>query len=146
MVHALREARRVLVHDGALIDTRPVTVPTVIEVSVRDRWVAAFELDGSPGLADDEAVRRAIESVVCSGDLVLEVQASFVSMLYWDSAAELYAQAKEIGFRRFVAPSDDDLAKVEELMREGGGEARIRLQDQMIVERYRRTERPRRAG
>lgn len=135
-----------LVHDGALIDTRPVTVPTVIEVSVRDRWVAAFELDGSPGLADDEAVRRAIESVVSSGDLVLEAQASFVSMLYWDSAAELYAQAKEIGFRRFVAPSDDDLAKVEELMREGGGEARIRLQDQMIVERYRRTERPRRAG
>src|SRR6188474_3204567 len=145
MVHALREARRVLVQDGALIDTRPVTVPTVIEVSVRDRWIAVFELDGSPGLADDEAVRRAIESVVSSGDMVLEAHASFVSMLYWDSAAELYAQAKEIRFRRFVTPSDDDLAKVEELMREGGGEARIRLQDQMIVERYRRTERPRRA-
>jgi hypothetical protein len=145
MVHALREARRVLVHDGVLIDTRPVTVPTGIEVSVRDRWVAAFKFDGSPGLADDEAVRRARESVVSSGDLVPEAQASFASMLYWDSAAELHTQAKEIGFRRFVTPSDDDLAKVEELMREGGGKARIRLQDQIIVERFRRTEGSRRA-
>jgi hypothetical protein len=145
MVHALREARRVLVHDGALIDTRPVTVPTVIEVSVRDRWVAAFELDGSPGLADDKAVQRALESVVRSGELVLDAQASFASMLYWNSAAELCAHVKEIGFRRFVNPTDDDLAKVEELMREGGPGARVRLQDLMIMGRYRRTEAPRRA-
>jgi hypothetical protein len=102
-------------------------------------------LDGSPGLADDEAVQRALESVVCSGDLVLETQESFASMLYWNSAAELRAQAREIGFRRFVNPTDDDLAKVEELMREGGPTARVRLQDQLIMERYRRTEAPRRA-
>ena len=140
MVHALKEARLVLVPGGVLIDTRPVTVPTAIEVSVRGQWVAVFDFDTTPGIADDEAVERAIESVVCAGDLVREAQADFVSALYWDSAAELWNQAKEIGFRRFATPSDDDLAKVEELMRKGGIGTRIRLRDQILMGCYRRAE------
>src|SRR5262245_139769 len=133
MVHALRETSRVLVPSGVLIDTRPVTVPTALEVSVRGQWVEVFDFDVTPGIADDAAVEHAIDSVVCAGDFVPEAEASFVSALYWDSTAELYAQANQIGFRRFSSPADADLAKVERLMDEAGPGTRIRLQDQILM-------------
>lgn len=138
MVHALSEASRVLEHNGVVIDLRPVAAPLEVEVFLDGEWVGACPLDGSPGVADDQAVRRAL-AILRSRCFALEAEETFFSATYWDAAQGFITYLKETGLRRIVTPADDDFCKVEQLMRQGGPSARIRLHDRMTIGRYRCT-------
>jgi len=136
MVHALSEASRVLKHNGVVIDMRPVAAPSEVEVFLDEEWVGACPLDGSPGAADDDAVRRAL-AIFRSRCFALEAEEAFYSATYWDTAEGFTTYLKETGLRRVVTPPDDEFRKVERLMRQGGHSARIRLRDRMTIGRYR---------
>ena len=75
---------------------------------------------------------------MASRALSFEVQEAFTSTTYWDSAADFRTQANETGFRRFLPVGELALKMIEKLMRVGGPEARIRLEDVMTIARYRR--------
>ena len=137
MVHALSEAERVLVRGGALIDMRPIAAPARIEVRTEAGWVEAWALDVSPGVADDEACEKALAWAV-NRDLCRETQAAFTSTTYWDSVAAFRDNVNQ-GFRRFSALGEAAMARIADLMREGGSRATIRLEDAMIIVRYRRS-------
>jgi hypothetical protein len=137
MVHALSEAKRVLMSGGTLIDLRPIDSPLRIEVFSRGQWIEACALDGSPGFADDVACDKALASAV-GRDLRFETRDTFTSTTYWDSVAAFRDNVNE-GFRRFQSLGEAALARVDELMRQGGSQASIRREDVMTIARYRRT-------
>lgn len=89
MVHALEEIRRLLRHDGTLIDIHPVREAPSIEVHSSAR-VSFVEPD--PGYDDDEEVRHAedaIARVVKRGLFVVDRSCEFEFVTYGSSVAEL---------------------------------------------------------
>ena len=141
MVHALREAWRVLVADGSLIDLRPVAINPALEVVTGERAETVHTLDGSAAVADDAACDAALESVVGGGAFQFERGTTFWSGRYWGSVAEMRAHIGEKGCRRFQAPTETVILKIAEAMGRAGPAARIRIPDRMIIARYKRTSR-----
>jgi ubiquinone/menaquinone biosynthesis C-methylase UbiE len=64
MVHALREAHRVLTPSGVLVDVRPVIAPIVVEVVIATQavWAKTIESYSAPEdiAAADAAVQQAV--------------------------------------------------------------------------------------
>jgi hypothetical protein len=139
MVHALREATRVLVPKGFLIDLRPLSVDAWLEVSDNGKWVGACPLDAAPGRRDDMACQDALGSLLREDALELEVEQSFDSAIYWGSADALRAHVNDDGgLSRFIRPTEEAFADLDRAMAAGGEGARIRLRDRMTIARYRR--------
>ncbi len=67
MVHALKEAWRVLVPKGMMIDVRPLSVDVPLEVATTNGKEQAGMVDLSPGLQYDDAADQAIEQVLTEG-------------------------------------------------------------------------------
>jgi len=64
MVHALKEAHRVLVPHGIMIDVRPLSTDCPLEVIFKGGSESAGMIDMSPGVEFDRDADRAIEAVV----------------------------------------------------------------------------------
>ena len=64
MVHALKEAHRVLIPKGTMIDVRPLSIDVPLEVVYEGGYESAGLIDMSPGSELDRAADAAIESVL----------------------------------------------------------------------------------
>lgn len=64
MVHALKEAWRVLKPHGTLVDVRPICGNFPLEIMTPAGYQSAGMIDGNPGKDLDIAANRAIRSVV----------------------------------------------------------------------------------
>ena len=137
MVHALREAHRVLAPSGVLIDVRPVTAPLVVEVLIATEAAWAKTVDSYSAPEDVAAADAAVRHAVSREWLVFEKSLPFNFDIYCDSAAELsvYAEAKKLCGAEI--PYED----LEERRRELGAEghaARLRCRRPWMLSTYRK--------
>jgi hypothetical protein len=132
MVHALREAWRVLRRGGVLIDDRPLATNTAAEIVTRDGLLLPVgDLDGAPGLPDDVASEQALAEAVASGWFVPEARASFRCHIDWESVDEMPAEMS-----RWKLPSAAELALARRQLAHLGSGARIRIRHDTIMTRY----------
>ena len=98
MVHALREAHRVLTPTGVLLDVRPVTAPIIVEVVIGTQAVWAKAVDTYSAPENDAAADAAVQHPVSRDWLVFQTSVPFTFEIYCDSAAELqvYAEARKL--------------------------------------------------
>lgn len=86
MVHALREARRVLKPNGLLIDLRPAAVHRKVGILQRGRWRQLGVMRES--LDDDRAANRAVLRLLKEGILERESRAQFDCLRVMDTLDE----------------------------------------------------------
>ena len=98
MVDALREAHRVLVPSGVLIDVRPVTAPLVVEVVIAAESVWAKPVESYSAPEDVAASDAAVQHALARDWLVFDTSLPFAFEIYCDSAAELriYAEGRKL--------------------------------------------------
>lgn len=63
MVHALKEAQRVIKQEGLIIDLRPIAQDTILELVTDDQVIPVGLIDGSKGKVHDAATNRALTAV-----------------------------------------------------------------------------------
>src|SRR5215813_412699 len=94
MVHALREAHRVLTPSGVLIDVRPVTAPILVEVVLATQPAWAKSVDSYSAPEDVAAADAAVQQALSREWFLFETNVPFNFEIYCDSAAELRAYAE----------------------------------------------------
>lgn len=110
MVHALREAWRVLKPGGTLIDLRPISVDVPLLILTDAGWKAAGCPSQSPDRVHDLAADQAIRNVIREGRFSKVKQVYFVTNYYWNTMEELQADVDESW--------KDDIIVTEEIWRE----------------------------
>jgi|SRR5579872_5855077 len=91
MVDALREARRVLVRRGVLIDIRPVLAPIVVDVMVGGQAIWMKEVASYSAPDDVAASEAAVRHAVSNQWFALEKSVHFDFEIFSDTAEELRA-------------------------------------------------------
>jgi hypothetical protein len=135
MVHALREAHRVLTPEGVLIDVRPVTEPIVVEVMVAARavWAKTVEIFSAP--EDIAAADAAVRHAVAREWFVFETSLPFRFDICCDSAAELRAYAEG----RKLSGAEIPYEELDDRLRDlGGHAARLRCRRPWMLSTYRK--------
>jgi hypothetical protein len=134
MVHALDEIHRVLVPGGLLLDLRPVSGDTPLEVVRTGVAELAGHFKEPSDHPDDVAANNAIARAVRRGQFVRERDGSFRFAYYWDSVDEMRAYVKE----KWTATRLPGAVsrKARRLMAAGDGKVRARVQ--MVITRLRR--------
>src|SRR5262245_8987509 len=94
MVHALREASRVLKSDGLLIDLRPAPVHRHVGISENGSYVKVGVM--REFLTDDYAANSAVNGMISSGFLQLDWRTSFECTRTMDRLSELKARLDEL--------------------------------------------------
>jgi len=89
MVHALHEARRVLVPQGILIDLRPYCVEAPLELSSEEGMESVALLDTSSSKPDDLAADKAMESAALVGIFKELKSEYFYYAYYWNSVEDM---------------------------------------------------------
>ncbi len=85
MVHALEESWRVLAPHGRLLDLRPLSTDSLLEVIAAEQVQVAGPVDFSPGLPDDAAADEAIETVLHQRAFAKDEVEQFDFAYYWDT-------------------------------------------------------------
>ena len=137
MVHALREAHRVLQPSGVLIDLRPVTAPILVEVVIATQTVWARTVESYSAPEDVAAANAAVQHAVSSEWLVFEATTQFSFEIFCDSAAELrmYAEARKLCGAEIPYEALEELRR--ELSRDGQV-ARLRCRRPWMLSSYRK--------
>ena len=89
MVHALREACRVLRPGGLLIDLRPIVSQPPVEVLGGDQVAPAGRLDDSSDSADAAACEQALHLAVAQEWLQPHKTDAFSYSMYWDTPEQM---------------------------------------------------------
>ena len=141
MVHALREARRVLTPRGILVDVRPVTAPMVVEVVIATRAIWAAEVNSYSGSEDDAAADAAVQQALSGEWFVFENRHPFDFEIYCDTAEDLKLYAQ---MHRRTREAEIPYEALEERRRElsDGPTARLRCRRSWMLSTYRKKERP----
>lgn len=142
MVHALEEATRVLAQDGQLIDLRPISVDSRLEVLGGEAVRAAGVIDFSPGLPDDEAADKAVATLVRRDDLVPDGSREFEHAYYWDDLPSMRAYFEERWSDSAVIP-ERVFKRAAELIRRSVRPVRIRVRLVVSLATYRKGSRRR---
>jgi hypothetical protein len=95
VVHALQEARRVLIHAGTLIDLRPICFDAPLEIVTATGCESTDLLDLSPGIVDDTAADNAIQMVLQDGGFERIRVDYFDASYYWNTVPEMESYIKE---------------------------------------------------
>jgi hypothetical protein len=95
MVHALKEAHRVLVPQGIMIDVRPLSVDVPLEIIYKDGRESAGMIDMSPDLELDKAADQAIESVVKDRIYKEHDKEYFDFAYYWKTIKDMQDDLEE---------------------------------------------------
>jgi SAM-dependent methyltransferase len=118
MVHALREAWRVLARRGVLIDVRPAVAPLVVEVITAAQQIWAKEVASFSAPEDVAAADAAVQYAISHEWFAFERSNAFDFEILCDSAAELSVYAKARKLRGEDIPYDE----LEERRRELGAD------------------------
>ena len=134
MVHALDEIYRVLAPGGLLLDLRPVSGDTPLEIVRTGVVELAGHFDESSDHPDDVAANNAIARAVRRGQFVRERDGQFRFAYYWDSVDEMRAYVKD----RWTASRlpGGVSRKARRLMAPGDGKVRARVR--MSITRLRK--------
>jgi hypothetical protein len=138
MVHALREAHRVLKPSGVLIDVRPLTEPMVVEVvaAAGPVWAKTVDVCGAP--EDVAAADAAVGHALAHQWFAFEQRQPFEIQIFCDTAADLslYAQGRKM--RESEIPYDELEARRREVAA-GDPTARLRCRRPWMLTTYRKS-------
>jgi hypothetical protein len=135
MVHALHEAWRVLSPRGLMIDLRPLSIDTSLDIIYKGKNESAGIVDMSPDVEDDIAVDHAIESVIKEGIYKELSQESFELTYYWKTVKGMMADYRE-RWKDDVIIDDKVIRGAYELFRKHRPHARVRLLIHMKLAKY----------
>jgi hypothetical protein len=138
MVHALEEIRRVLVHEGSLIDLRPITEQWKVEVFSAREIRETGHVTGMPiGLEDDEAANQSMKEVEAKGWFERESETFFPIHYVWDTASEM---------EEWIAEEWENVVKLEDDVRHAtrsawalsDADSQVHVKVKMLITRWKR--------
>lgn len=135
MVHALSEARRVLMPGGRLIDLRPTMQNRRVELALPGATLFIGEIDSSSTFPDHVVANEALDAALLAGEFGLEHMTTFPLLHDLDSLADL--REFETGFRRSVMPGAI-FEQIDALTADRSADYVIRIRREMLIARYRR--------
>ena len=135
MVHALSEARRVLLPGGRLIDLRPTMLNRRVELVLPEATLFIGEIDSSSTRPDHVVANEALDAALLAGEFGLEHMTTFPYVHDLDSLADL--REFKAGFRRSVMP-EAIFEQIASLTADESADFLIRIRREMLVARYRR--------
>jgi hypothetical protein len=135
MVHALQEARRVLVSHGTLIDLRPYCVEGPLEIITSSGCEAAGLVDMSLSHDHDIAADNAIQTVL-QEEVFKEMKKEFFDFaFYWESVDDMKADMDD-RWKEDVILADEVLQQAHLLFDRTFEPARVRLRMQMKLTNF----------
>jgi hypothetical protein len=135
MVHALHEAWRVLFPGGVLIDLRPISVDSPVDIIFNQSHEFVGNLDMSLGMQHDTAADLAIESVI-SDRLFKDIKIEFFELAYyWKTVRGMVADIRT-RWKDDVILDETVVLRAYELFRMHRPLAQVRLLLQMKLARY----------
>jgi len=135
MVHALKEAHRVLVSHGMMIDLRPLSVIVPLEVVYEGGSETAGMADMTPDLKFDIAADQAIESVVKEGIFQQSSLETFNYVYYWKTYHGMVVDFEE-RWQDEIVISKDVLDKARRLYQQKLPKTQLRLPMRMKLEKF----------
>ncbi len=106
MVHALKEAWRVLVPKGIMIDLRPLPIDVPLEVVYEGGYEPAGMVDMSLDWEFDVAPDKAVEQVLNEGIFVQNILETFDYAFYWRTYHGMVVDLAENWKGDLVVPDD----------------------------------------
>jgi hypothetical protein len=104
MIHALKEAWRVLVAHGTMIDVRPLCIDIPLEIVFSGKGKSAGILDLSPDIKRDINSGRAIETILTAGIFMEEKLEFFDFAYYWNTLKKCRKTWMRIGRMKLSFP------------------------------------------
>ena len=106
MVHALKEAYRVLIPQGIMIDVRPLSVDVPLEIIYKGGSESAGIIDMSPDIDLDIAADRAIASVV-KDRIFVESKVEFFDFAFnWKTLKDMQDYMEEFWKDDVIVPEE----------------------------------------
>src|SRR4030042_5768444 len=130
MVHALKEAYRILVPGGIMIDVRPLSVDVPLEIIYKGGGETAGILDLSPDIDKDVAADRAIETVLADEIYKESFREYFDFAYYWKTLKGMEEDFKEYWKDDIVVP-EEVFQQARRLFKKRRSQAQIRVGGQM---------------
>jgi hypothetical protein len=135
MVHALKEAHRVLVMQGTMVDVRPLSVDVPLEIIFQGGREPAGIVDMSPDRDLDIAADRAIESVL-SEHLYRESSVDYFDFAYyWKTIKGMMDDLDEY-WKGDVIVSEQLIQQARMLFNKKRPQTRLRVGVQMKLGKY----------
>lgn len=135
MVHALKEAHRILVPHGIMIDVRPLSVDIPLEIIYRGGRDSAGILDLSPDIDKDIAADRAIESVVKDHIFTQSKVEIFDFAYYWKTIKGMEEDLEEYWKDDVIVP-EEVIQRAHMLFKKRHPQTKIRVGVQMKLGKY----------
>ncbi len=135
MVHALEESRRVLTHNGRLIDIRPLSSYPPVEVITSNGARLAGRADDSLGIPDDQAANNAIADAVRQGIFFKDADERFEFFYYWDTMEQMQAYVED-RWEGWVILEDTILQNLSRIISESKGRVQLRVSLNMLISVY----------
>jgi hypothetical protein len=135
MVHALKEAHRILVPHGIMIDVRPLSVDIPLEIIYRGGRESAGILDLSPDIDKDIAADRAIESVVKDHIFTQSKVEIFDFAYYWKTIKGMEEDLEEYWKDDVIVP-EEVIQRAHMLFKKRHPQTKIRVGVQMKLGKY----------
>ncbi len=135
MVHALSEARRVLLPGGSLIDLRPTTRNRSVELRLPEATLHVGEIDSSSTAPDHIMANEALDAALAAGQFQLEHETNFDYVSDLDTLADLREFKR--GLRRSVMP-ESIFERIAAFAADENSDYLIRIRREMLIARYRR--------
>jgi hypothetical protein len=139
MVHALKEAWRVMAPLGIMMDIRPLSVDTPLEVISGEVRQFAGIVDMSPDLKYDIAADQAIETVINEGFFIEKQVDEFEYVNYWKTYHGMMADFEERWKDEIIIP-EDVINKAQQFYKESRPDGRLRLGMRMKSAKYEKRE------
>ncbi len=136
MVHALREAQRVLASHGVLIDLRPLLDRWPVELaSSAEQQVVGRATDLAGPLSDDAAANAAMARASELGQWVRELQDEFPLFYYWDTPGEMKDYITD-EWSDVITVDDTVWRELKSAWATADPDTRVRLRMKMLITRY----------
>jgi hypothetical protein len=139
MVHALKEAWRVMAPQGIMMDIRPLSVDTPLEVISGEMRQLAGIVDMSPDLKYDIAADQAIETVRREGIFIEKQVDEFEYVYYWKTFHGMMADFEERWKDEIIVP-EDVINKAQQFYKENRPNGMLRLGMRMKSVKYEKRE------
>jgi hypothetical protein len=139
MVHALKEAWRVMAPQGIMMDIRPLSVDTPLEVISGEMRQLAGIVDMSPDLKYDIAADQAIETVRREGIFIEKQVDEFEYVYYWKTFHGMMADFEERWKDEIIVP-EDVINKAQQFYKENRPNGMLRLGMRMKAVKYEKRE------